>query len=114
MRTSPLIALLGLLLSACGAAQSLGASKIAPRDFEISNKSKEAVCSVDIVNPQNLVKGGDTIKKKIDIQPGATKTESLNVAEDQERTLQFKNCKGVVIKEQTFPYAKERAHVDVQ
>ena len=106
--------ILGLLVVACGAAQALGASSIVKRDFEISNKSKEAICSVDVVNVQNVVAGGDTHNEKLDIPPGQTKTESINVADGQDRTLRFKSCKGAVIKEQNFPYAKDKAHVDVQ
>jgi len=112
--SSAAVVIVGFLLAACGAAQTLGASQISKREFEISNKSKEPLCSVDVVNLKNVVKGGDTITKKIDIQPGATKVETLEVAEDQDRTLRFKSCKGAVVKEQSFPYAKERAHVDVQ
>jgi len=106
--------LLGFTLTGCSAAQMAGASVITKREFEVNNKSKEAVCSVDIVNDKNLDRGGDTRSANVDVKPGEQKVVTLDVAKDQDRTLRFKTCKGAVLKSQAFPYAPTRARVDLE
>ena len=109
----------GLVLvvaSGCGAAQLAGVSANLPREFEIANKSKEAICEVDVVNNGVAVHDAknNITTHKVDVKAGETKVEKINVAIDQDRTLRFKSCKGgAVLKEQTFVYSDARAHVDV-
>ena len=107
-----------VLVSGCGAAAAAGVSANLDREFEISNKSKEDICEVDVVNnvvlSHNATNNVTNVKLPAPIKAGETKVEKINVAVDQDRLLRFKSCKGgTVLKEQNFVYSGARAHVDV-
>ena len=106
---------LGALAAGCGAAQLAGVSANLDREFEINNKSKEAVCEVDVVNNGVAVHNAtnNISTHKIQVNAGETKVEKINVAVDQDRLLRFKSCKGTVLKEQNFVYSDAKAHVDI-
>lgn len=108
-----LSALLGASTAGCAAASAMGVSKREQRDFEVNNKSKEAICSVDVFNPGQVMKG-DRINQKIDIKAGEQKTVKLDVPLDQTRTYEFKSCKDKVLKAQSIPWAPTLVHVDVE
>jgi len=112
------VAMVGFVaLSACGAAQMVGASVNQDREVEINNKSTEPLCSIEAVNPHNLVmKGGDTEQFKINVKAREQKVETLRLAVGQERVFRFKGCSGKVVKEQTLAVttANERVHFDVE
>lgn len=91
----------------------MGVSKREERDFEVNNKSKEAICSIDMVNVGQVMKHNrDT--QKVDIKAGEQKTVKLGVPLDQERTYEFKSCKDKVLKAQSIPWAPTLIHVDVE
>jgi hypothetical protein len=106
---------LPLTAAACGAAAAAGVSANLDREFEISNKSKEDVCEVDVVN--NVVVAHNATNNihnvKVAVKAGETKVEKISVAVDQDRVLRFKSCKGTVLKEQNFVYSDAKAHVDI-
>jgi hypothetical protein len=86
------------------------------REVEINNKSASPLCSIEEVNPRNLVmKGADTERFKINVKAGERKLETLQLAIGQERVLRFMDCSGKVVKEQTLTVAmaNERLHFDV-
>lgn len=108
----PLVLVLSSSLGACGAAQAVGVSANLPRDVEIANQSKSKVCEVELVN-EKQVSGPKSVKTKIEVEPGATKTVKVDMAIDQERKAVFRDCKGVSLKEMPVPPGKEKVSVSI-
>lgn len=86
---------------------------VARRLSQSAGRFADGPTSKTLVNPQNVIAGGDTISHSLSVPAGQTKTETIPVTIGQDRILRFKSCKGVVLTAQTFRYAEEKGHVDI-
>lgn len=88
--------------SGCAAAQQAGLSLTEKRDFTITNKTKTALCTMDVVNKTQLA-GKNTETERVPVEPGKTAKFNYRMPGQQDRTLVLKDCSGKALKEMALP-----------